>query len=123
MLRHCKKWRDWLNVMHLSESAIQSKCVTWFNNTYCLKHHTPRSMIFHVANENQHKHIALGVLAGVSDLVVLHGGQVLWVEMKDHKGRLRLAQIEFRERVCLMGYTYHVCRSLEEFKEIIESPA
>ena len=103
-----------------SESKIQAECVKWYNNKYCLKFHKPRNIIFHVPNENQHFHVNLGVLGGVADLVLIHFGQLFFIEMKDHKGKQGAKQIDFEERVKEHGIPYHLCRSLEEFKQIIE---
>ena len=107
--------------MNPSESRIQSQCVRWYTNTYCLTSHTPRNIIWHTPNENQHRHVNLGVLAGVPDLCVLHNGELIFIEMKDHKGTLRKGQIDFKERVEAHGVKWFLCRSEESFKEIIKS--
>lgn len=75
-----------------SEDRIQQSCYVWYNNTYCLPHHSP---------------------------IVRPSGVCLWVEVKDHKGRQLEAQIIFQERVRALGYTYILVRSLEAFKEAI----
>lgn len=103
------------------EERIQGECVTWYNNNYCLKFHKPRNIIFHVPNENQHFHTNIGVLAGVADLVLIHNGATVFIEMKDHKGKQGPKQIIFEDRVKEHGLPYYLCRSLEEFKEVIES--
>ena len=79
----------WVVLMTPSEDRIQQQCVMWYTNKYCLTSHNPRNIIYHVANENQHKHINLGVLGGVADIVVIHNGEHVYIEFKDHKGQLR----------------------------------
>ena len=105
----------------LSEAAIQAEIVRWYNNTYCLVHHNPRGLIFHVPNQNQYKLIGIGVLAGVSDLIViLPTGRLIFVEVKDDNGKQSDKQRAFELRVDALGYTYAIVRSLEEFKEVIK---
>lgn len=104
-----------------SEDRIQQDCVKWYTNTYCLAHHTPRNIIWHVPNQNQHKLTNIGVLAGVADLCLIHNGEVVFIEMKDHKGVASPAQLEFRDRVQNHGFKWFLCRSLEEFKSIIKN--
>ncbi len=114
-----------------SESRIQFHCVQWYTNTYCLTHHTPRCLIFTVPNQNQHHLLGLGVLGGVSDLIVIHTTQeriraglsavCLFVEVKTPTGRLSAAQVEFEGRVKALGYTYCVARSLDDFQVLIRA--
>jgi hypothetical protein len=103
-----------------SEAAIQAQIVQYFNNTYCLVHHNPRGLIFHVPNQNQYKLTNIGVLAGVSDLIVILPNRALiFVEVKDNAGKQSDKQRAFECRVDALGYTYAVVRSLEEFKNVI----
>ena len=106
--------------MKHSESKIQHDCVKWYTNKYCLESHTPRNIIYHVANENQHKHINIGVLSGVADLVLIHNGEHVYIEMKDDKGKLRPTQLDFKLRIEAHGVKWFLCRSLESFKEIVK---
>ena len=110
---------------NLSESAIQQQCYLWFNNTYCLKHHEPRLLIFSVPNEGknaieQSRKKATGMLAGASDTIVVLPNKVLFIEFKDDKGRQSDKQKEFEERVNKLGFEYYIIRSLEEFKQLIK---
>lgn len=108
----------------MTESAIQQSAVIWFNNNYCLKHQNPRCLIFSVPNEGssakeQMRKKQIGMLAGVSDTIVVLPSVVLFVEFKDATGRQRPNQLEFQQRIELLGFRYHIVRSLEEFQEII----
>lgn len=111
--------------MHKTESKIQQEIVREFNNTYCLKHHNPRGIIFSVPNESQSQDETMykkniGLLPGVSDLIVCKPcGEIVFVEVKDHKGQQRENQKEFQLRVEKLGFRYLLVRSLEEFKEKI----
>lgn len=103
------------------ENRIQQSIVIWFTNTYCLAHHTPRSLILHIPNQNQHHLTGMGVLAGASDLIVIHAPSLshLWVEVKDHKGTQSDAQKAFQKRIEALGYRYVLCRSLASFQAVI----
>ena len=133
-----------------TEDALQAEIVRWFNNEYCLKSHSPRFIIFSVANElltklqgaleykfkNQptilkivkqvasivyRTVVAMGLLSGVSDLIVVLQGKVLFVELKLPTGRQSKAQIDFQDRVNDLDHPYFIIRSLEEFKILIKS--
>lgn len=104
------------------ESIIQSKCVEWFKNTYCLKHNTERFDIFSVPNEATYKNNqfkAMGVRNGASDLVVVLKNKVLFIEMKDPKGNQSESQLDFQNVVTNLNHQYHIIRSVEQFKELI----
>lgn len=55
-----------------------------------------------------------GVLPGVSDLVLILPGRVVFVEIKTSTGRLSPAQKAFREAVQGLGHSYVVWRSLDD---------
>ena len=117
-----------------SESKIQQEIVKYYRNTYCLKHHDPRCMLFSVPNEGRGAQSALlvqtGLMAGVSDLVVLHVKQsfpdtyeetiLLFVEVKTDEGRQSPKQKDFEARCRMLCVNYHIVRSLEDFKQVIE---
>ena len=107
--------------MRHSEDKIQQDCFEWYNNNYCLAHHKPRQLIYHVPNENQQKLTKIGVVAGIPDLVILHNGEHIYFEMKDHKGVLSKEQIKIRSIIEAQNVKWFLCRSLESFKEIIKT--
>lgn len=110
-----------------NEGRIQAECFAWFWNTYPRY----RRLMFHVPNENDRADSnpiqgamrkSLGVVAGVSDLILLlnRGGHgALLIEMKDEQGAQNTAQKEWQRLVEAHGYLYRVCRNLEEFKKIV----
>ena len=107
------------------ENNIQQSIVTYFNNTYCLKHHNPRSIIFSVpngSNRSMQEAIMLkatGLLSGVSDLILIHNGRVVFIEVKQPTKKQQPSQIDFQNRVSNLGFEYQIIRSLEEFKNFI----
>jgi len=106
-----------------NEDQLQAKIVTWFTNNYCLKTHNPRSIIFSVPNGgNRHfleamKFKATGLLAGVSDLIVIHRSKIYFCELKTESGVLSPSQKDFELRIGLNGFQYKIFKSLSEFQE------
>jgi len=97
----------------------------WFRNNYCLNNHDPQNIIFSVPNEGsniveQIKKKGTGMMAGVSDLIMVIEGRVIFCEIKDDKGRQKPDQIAFEQKVTKLGHQYYLIRSLEEFKEMVE---
>jgi hypothetical protein len=108
-----------------TENKIQQEIVQYFRNNYCLKHHNPRQCIFSVPNDSknaveQQRKVNTGLMAGVSDLIVLINGNTIFVEIKTEIGKQSDKQKEFEETVTLQGFKYYLVRSLEEFKQKIE---
>jgi hypothetical protein len=105
-----------------SENKIQQEIIMYFRNNYCLKHHSPRCAIFSVPNDSrdakeQIRKIATGLMAGVSDLIVLQPNRTVFVEVKIETGRQSDKQKDFQQRVEALGFEYLIVRSLEEFKQ------
>ena len=55
----------------------------------------------------------MGVFPGFADLIVLTGGQVLFLEVKSPSGRLSPAQKAFRDMVKAQGFGWALVRSIE----------
>jgi len=64
---------------------------------------------------------SMGAISGVADLVFLWNKTAYFIEMKDEKGRLSDNQLKWSQLVSSKGYYYVTCRSLEDFKLIINS--
>ena len=96
----------------------------WFRNNYCLRHHSPRCAIFSVPNERNDRKEAMtmkatGMMSGVSDLIVVRPGEVIFVEVKTESGVQSPKQREFESIVTGCGFRYELVRSLDEFKTIM----
>lgn len=107
-----------------TEDKVQQEIVMWYRNTYCLKHHNPRNIIFSVPNDSknaveQMRKIATGLYAGVSDLIMIHFGQVYFIELKTDTGKQSEKQKDFQLIVENQGFKYYLIRSLKEFQKII----
>lgn len=108
----------------MSEDILQAKIYKWYHNTYCTKNNNPRHCIFSVPNGGLRspreavKLKATGLVAGVSDLIVLQPNRIIFVEVKFGKGRQQANQVDFENKVKALGFEYYLVRSLEEFKQI-----
>jgi hypothetical protein len=115
-------YRIILTIFAFMEDNIQASIVTYFNNNYCLKSHNQRSIIFSVPNGGYRNKIeanklkATGLLAGVSDLILIHEGQTIFIEVKKLGGKQQHVQVDFQNRILEQNLNYFIVHSLEEFK-------
>lgn len=91
-----------------------------------MQHQGIGPMLFAVPNGGRRDKVsgarlkAEGVVAGVSDLILLvarHGYHGLLIEMKTEKGRQSQQQRHWQKLAEKQGYRYVVIRSIEEFIE------
>jgi hypothetical protein len=102
------------NLCKKSEENIQKEIIN-----YCKLNNI---LIFCVPNEatrNNSKFIGMGVLAGVSDLILVLQNRVIFVELKNHKGIQSEKQKAFESKVDNLGHQYIIIRSIDEFKKLI----
>ena len=97
-----------------SEFTIQVEIVD-----YCRKNNIICFSVPNEATRNNSKYIKSGVLAGVSDLICINDGKVLFIELKDYKGKQSDKQKEFEKIIISQGFQYFLVRSLAEFKKIV----
>lgn len=64
---------------------------------------------------------ATGLLAGASDLVLIHRGKVYFIELKDATGTQQSNQKEFQSRLAENGQQYFIFRELIEFQKFVLS--
>lgn len=112
-----KKYRD-------DEHKLQVSMVNWFR----LQYPSMRHNLFAVPNGGRRDAATgrrlkdEGVLAGVSDLILLKSNQhygALLIETKTKKGTQRESQKEWESKITADGYKYVVVRSLDDFiKEV-----
>ena len=105
--------------LELTEAQIQGSCIEWFRYQY------PELILFSIPNEATYKRStyfsSLGALKGVADTEILfNGGKAVFVEFKTPKGKQKPEQIAFEEKATKLGFHYFICRSLEEFQNIIK---
>lgn len=102
------------------EHKLQVSMVNWFR----LQYPSMRHNLFAVPNGGRRDAATgrrlkdEGVLAGVSDLILLKSNQhygALLIETKTKKGTQRESQKEWESKITADGYKYVVVRSLDEF--------
>lgn len=110
----------------MTESQLQQNCIQWFR----LQYPKYSRLLFAVPNGHKRNIVTAvklkkeGVIAGVSDLILLvpnktyHG---LCIEMKIGKGKQTESQKEFQSEVEKVGYKYAICRSIDEFINLINN--
>lgn len=107
---------------HKSEERIQQECFMWFNNTYP----ELRMLLFHVPNGGvrtglEGKKLKLvGVVPGVSDLILMYNAKAYCFELKNDYGRQSVSQIEWEKKVKNQGIDYRIITSLKEFQFVIK---
>ena len=110
----------------MSEDILQAELFKWYHNTYCTKLNDPRHSIFSVPNGGYRtkseamKLKATGLVAGVSDLIIIQPKRVIFVEVKTKTGTQQKTQIDFQKTVTALGFEYLIVRSLEEFKAAVK---
>ena len=92
----------------------------WYRNNNL----NSNNIIFSVPNEGksateQMYKKATGMLSGVSDLICINNGKILFIECKDETGKQRENQMKFQKKIESNGYKYYLVRTLEEFKTIL----
>ena len=98
------------------EDRLQKSIVDWLR--LCV----PHSVVFAVPNEGrrsfaqQARHKALGMLAGVTDLVLVTGQGVFFIEVKGPKGRVSPEQDDFMGWCRSLGHGTAVVRSLDDVR-------
>ena len=103
------------------EDALQAKIVVWFKNNYQMH---GKGLIFSCPNGGTRDIVEAkklketGLMAGVSDLIVLLENKILFVELKIEKEKQSDVQKAFEERVSNLSFDYFIIRSLEEFEKL-----
>ena len=104
----------------MSEDAIQSEIVAWFNSEYPKY----RGLFFHVNNNPRNRvdgaRLArMGLVPGIPDLLLLANGTVYGFELKTETGKLS----QWQEKVHAIwrgaGFKVYIVRNLKDFQEII----
>ena len=105
-----------------TEWKLQARCVKWFRLQYptykdllCSNRNNVRDQI-EGAREKM-----IGMVPGRSDLVLYYSSTATHIEMKLPGNYQQPNQKEWQQTIEAQGFAYHVCKSLEEFQEVIRS--
>ena len=110
------------------EDLLQEEIVIWFRKKYSYKSADPFAIIFSVPNGGKRGWFdakvlqATGLLAGVTDLLVVHDGITYYIELKTKTGTLQKSQKVFKKMLTMAGCAdkWHLVRSLEDFKNVLK---
>ena len=115
------------NTPQHKESSLQQACVYWFT----LQYPGHRGLLFAVPNggfriaREAARLYAEGVVPGVSDLILLesrgpYGSLCIEMKTTDKSSRQSDRQKEWQHKAELMGNRYVICRTLDEFRAIVD---
>lgn len=62
---------------------------------------------------------SMGLRAGVSDMVLVLPGRVIFMEVKTEEGKASHLQDVFRDRVRELGHQYEIVRSVDDVKSLL----
>lgn len=106
-----------------SEARIQQECFQWFNNTYP---HL-RGLMFHVPNGEKRDAVtgsklkAMGVVAGIPDIVFLYRAKAYFFEFKDdEKSKPSPAQVRIHKRLDEQRFHVWVVWDQDTFKYLVQ---
>lgn len=103
------------------EADLQREAVKW------MRENLPDMIIFSVPNEACFRRVNyfrdLGMLKGVSDVIVVGLEQVIFIEFKSETGRLSTEQRKFKAKVESLGHTHLVIRYMSDLKHFFGFPA
>ena len=61
----------------------------------------------------------MGYKAGTPDMLVIHEGEPIWLELKSARGRLSPAQEKCREDLVAAGCKWALCRTLDDVEKAL----
>ena len=102
------------------EQALQVECVQWMKRHLC-----KQVVFFHVPNGGNRSaregviFKAMGVVAGVPDLIIAWSGVVVAIELKAGKGRTSPAQEVMQGQLKAIGWHVAEARSLSDFQAVL----
>lgn len=106
------------------EDNLQARIVYWFD----IQYPGYKKLLFHPSNGGKRNAIEaakfkrMGVRPGVADLMLVVPNKFypyMCIELKSEKGKQSEHQKDFQRAVESIGAKYVVCRSLEEFIEVV----
>jgi len=108
------------NEIEKIELALQAQCFQWHWNMFPDRRRT----LFHVNGKAKNKiegakFKAMGVVRGISDLILILPDETVYIELKTSKGTQSKEQKEFEYQVTQRRQKYFIVRSFTEFKNLI----
>lgn len=104
----------------MSEAKIQADIVQYLQTRGVYFFSVPNEAAGRDAAIRMARLKALGLRSGVSDMVLIFPGQVVFVEVKDDKGKQSDAQRRFQDKVNELGFDYYLVRSVEDVEKVVD---
>jgi hypothetical protein len=101
-----------------AEGYLQTECIAEFRNQL---ERYGTGVIIPVPNELAVKRKDIIIKDGCSDLILVIKNRVIFCELKVGTNKQQPNQIEFQNLVTNLGYQYHIIRSLDEFRNLIQT--
>lgn len=102
-----------------TEAELQKNIINYIHQNY------PQLLVFSVPNEATYRRRnyfhQLGMLSGVSDLILVFLNGILFIECKAPKGKQSIEQTNFQKRVESLGFKYFIVRELDDIIKIINN--
>lgn len=102
-----------------TEARLQAEIVAWMRN----ERKVPVGLFFSIPNEGtvSNRFLSTGRVAGMPDLCYLVNGTAIFFELKTSIGKVSEKQIYVHKNLLENGYSVHVVRNFDDFKQIILS--
>jgi hypothetical protein len=101
-----------------AEGYLQAECIAEFRNQF---ERFAKGVVIPVPNELARKRKDVIIKDGCSDLILVIKNKVIFCELKVGTNNQQPNQIEFQNLVTNLGYQYHIIRSLDEFRNLIQT--
>lgn len=107
----------------MTETQIQSSIIDYLQvleNQGKLFLHRVNNMGVYDPKVKAHRRFPKGAKKGIPDIWVIKDGKTIGLEVKAPKGTQRKEQKEIEERFKKNGAEYHIVRSVEEVRKILD---
>ena len=106
------------------EDLLQQKIIIWYKNEY--QRHE-KGLIFAIPNGGSRNVIeakklkATGMMAGVSDLIIMVPNRIIFLELKTESGIQSEVQKNFQNKVEALGFEYLLIRNLKQYEDLMQT--
>ncbi len=104
----------------MSEAKIQADIVQYLQTRGVYFFSVPNEAAGRDAAIRMARLKAMGLRSGVSDMVLIFPGQVVFVEVKDEKGKQSDNQRRFQDKVNELGFDYFLVKSVEDVEKVVD---
>lgn len=110
-----------LRALEPTESQLEMAVCHFFASKNLMFWKQPSSGYYDAKLKRFRSHVNPYVGKGVPDIVIIHSGRFIGVEMKRLKGTQTEDQKRFEERSRKAGALYYICRSVEDAESIFKA--